>query len=624
MSEQGSPQVNQAAIMVAAGAQDERAIALVQAMRQAGLRVTFAETVNIAVRASEVAACVVVLRPDTWKTQAIATVMRTKPDCLIPVLAETMELPRGPWTHPAIQLADDPVEGQQQVIQVLYAYLETHKRQARTAPSKSADLVTINQLLHTRKRRQRRPIGVGSLITTFLLIVIVGLGGLLGYRYYTSGPSRANATAGTPGTISGTAPLATYNAATPGQYCDGGGGSWSLDDRYVKTVNKQKAEITDKYTTQQCQSRGALLTRSDDYNFYSEIFFYGINAYSHLAQHYTAQVDATIAAGDTHADIDMEVHDQDQGYGRYRFDVNTLGHWEANITSTTDGFPLKRLAIGFLPKGSKTYTLKVEVNGSVMKFWIDGKQAATIADTTYTGNDFLGFGMSDWSTKTPISAVFSNFKYAELTPGQLDNTELEATATAQAKMDLQTPYTARIPGYGCDTGAGQWQPLADKDEPGTLNCLANGMQLSAPASEKSITSENFYWLNGQFPQNYKVSAQVDVGNTANVCASLGLREDKDSDRYAFTVCADGSWEIDYLSDTFRTLAQGNVQKQSIYTITAQAEGSALSMSINNQLLKTVNDAHLTTTDHLSLFAGYYRSSQDQHVTFSNFVFTPLP
>jgi hypothetical protein len=259
-----------------------------------------------------------------------------------------------------------------------------------------------------------------------------------------------------------------------------------------------------------------------------------------------------------------------------------------------------------------------------MTFSIDGKQVTTVTDTTYPDNSAVGFGIGDGSATTPISAVFSNFKYGELTPGALASSDLAATATAQTQSDAQTPYTARIPGYGCDTGAGQWQPLVDEDEPGTLNCLANGMQLSAPASEKSITSENFYWLNGQFPQNYKVSAQVDVGNTANVCASLGLREDKDSDRYAFTVCADGSWEIDYLSDTFRTLAQGNVQKQSIYTITAQAEGSALSMSINNQLLKTVNDAHLTTTDHLSLFAGYYRSSQDQHVTFSNFVFTPLP
>lgn len=626
MSEQGSPQVNQsAAIMVAAGVQDECAIALVQAMRQAGLRVTFAETVNIAVRASEAAACVVVLRPDTWKTQAIATVMRAKPDCLIPVLAETMDLPRGPWTHPDIQLADDPAEGQQQIIQILHAYLETHERQAQTMPGKGAELVTINQLLNTRKRRQRRPIGVGPLITAFLLIVIVGLGGLLGYRYYTSGPSRANATAGTPGPISGTAPLAAYNAATPGQYCDGGSGAWGLGDRYMKTEKKKEVEVIDKYTTLQCRSNGTMLTRSGDYkDASSELFFDGIDEYASISQNYVAQVDATVTSGDAQANVFVDVHVHNNGYGRDNFEVNTLGRWEANTLSTVDASPINRLAIGFVSKGAKTYTLKVEVDGPKMMFWINSTLVTTVIDATYPDNTAIGFGMGDWSATEPISAVFSNFKYAELTPGQLDNTELAATSTAQAKTDLQTPYTARIPGYGCDTGAGQWQPMADEDNPGTLNCLASGMQLIAPASAKSVTSENFYWLNGNFPQNYKVSAQVDVGNIASVCAGLGLREDDHGDRYTFTICADGSWEIDYSGDADHTLVNGNVSGQSTYTLTAQVEGSALSISINNQLLKTVNDAHLTTTDHLSLFAGYYQLSQDQHVTFSNFVFTPLP
>jgi len=618
MQEQGSSIPNQpAVIMVAAGPQDERAITLVQAMRQAGLRVTFAETVSIAVRASEAAACVTVLRPDTWKTQAIATVMRAKPDCLIPVLAEPMNLPRGPWTQPAISLVDDAEQGEQKLIQTVRDYLDT-----RPAPIERqiAAPLTINNLLTFKKRRRR--IGAGPILTTILLLVILALGGLLGYFYYTNLPGKgaaANALHGLPNTT----PRVVYNAATPGKYCDSGSGQWSQSGRYVKTVNKQKTEVIDKYSTLQCQKDGSLVTRSGDYHFYSTVFFDGVSQTQPLAPHYFAQIDAAITSGDAQADVSMEAHD-DTGYGRYRFDVSTLGHWSINICNAVDGSPINLLATGFLSKASKTYTLAIEVNGPVMTFSIDGAQLATVTDTTYPSNDAVSFGVNDWSASAPISALFSNFKYEELTPSTLTTSAIVATATAQTQVSMQAPYSARIPGYGCDTGAGQWQPMDDTDPSGTLMCLSNGMQLTAPANAKTLTEENFYWLNGRFSQNYKVSTQIDLSHTTNACAGLETHVDSNGDSYIFTICPNGSWKIDFATNkTQVTLAQGTVNAQNTYTITAQADGSAQSLFINDQLIKTVNDSHLTSTDHISLFAGYYQSSQSQSAIFSNFIFTPL-
>ena len=53
MREQGSPFLDlQPSILVASGPQDERAIALVQTLRKAGLRVIFGETVTRAARAA--------------------------------------------------------------------------------------------------------------------------------------------------------------------------------------------------------------------------------------------------------------------------------------------------------------------------------------------------------------------------------------------------------------------------------------------------------------------------------------------------------------------------------------------------------------------------------------------
>ncbi len=625
MQAQGSSLDRSSAVMVAAGPQDEQARALVQALRQAGLSVVFAETANIAARASEAAACVAVLRPDTWKSQAIATVMRARPDCLLPVLAEPMELPRGPWTGPVLSLVDDAGQGEQQLIQALRDYLAT-RPQPELASPRNTDPVTIDMLLARKKfRRSRR---TGPVITAILLLIIVALGGLLGYRYYTSHPGKsvpANALSN----VSTAVPQAAYAATVPGPTCDLRGGQWEQGDRYMKTVDGKKVEVLDKYTTVQCQPDGALVTRSGDYGFYSELFFDGPYTSTSISQHYFAQVDATIVAGDAQASLTMDVHIQDGGYtgksyGRDGFEVNALGHWEANTASPVDGSPVNRLAVGFLSRASKTYTLAVEVNGPLMTFWINGKQVTSVTDTTYTDNSAIAFGVSDDSARAPISALFSHFKYEALSPGTLATPQIVATATAQAQANLQKPYTARIPGYNCDKGAGQWQPLADMPwEKAVLHCLPTGMRLTEPGNTATIGEEDFYWLNGNFPQDYKVSAKIDVSAANDGCAGLGTRADRDGNSYGFIICADGLWAIVSLAKKSHIIVHGWVNAQSVYTMTAESKGTSQSLFIDGHLIKTINDSHLKNTDHISLLAGYYRSSQVVSAIFSDFTFTPL-
>lgn len=626
MQTQGSPSVEQSiTVMIAAGPQDEQARALVQAMRKAGLKILFAETVNIAARASEATACVTVLRPDTWKTQAVATVMRAKPACLIPVLAEPMDLPRGPWTHAAISLVDDSEQGTQQLIQAVYDYL-AERPQEEPAPQKSAEILTIDQLLARRKKRSRC-VRTGPLITTILLLIIVALGGLLGYRYYNNHPSTS--TAANTSILPTAIPQVTYATKTPGPDCDRNGGQWDQGEHYKKMVNGKEIEVLDKYTTVQCQSDGTLVTRSGDYDVYSELFFDGPPMSDSLAQHYLAQVNATITSGDSQADLTIDTHIQGGGYdensyGRDGFGVNVLGHWEANTGSAVDGRPINRLAIGFLPKTSKTYTLAVEVNGPVMTFWIDGTRMTTVTDTTYIGDASIAFGMDDWTAKAPISALFSNFEYKELPSSSLATPQVVATATAQAQANMQKPYSARVPGYTCDKGASQWEPPADlNSDKAVLRCLSNGMQLTEPGSAPTIGEEQFYWLDGHFPQNYRISAQIDVSATSRQCAGLGTRANTDDESYAFIICPDGNWAIAYVGSTFQTLAQGWVSASGVYTVTAESNGSAQSLYINGQLIKTVNDSRLKNTDHLSLDVGLYTGGQSASAIFSNFTFTPL-
>ena len=618
MQEQGSPLPDLLpSILLASGPQDERAIALVQTLREAGLRVIFAENVTIAAReAGEAAACVAVLRPETWKTQTIATMMRAKPDCFIPVLAEPMNLPRGPWTKPAIDLS---TSSEQELLQMLREYLATRVTPLQAARKHIPQFKP--NILQFKRRRSR--FNVRALITTIVLMLFIfGLGGLIAYRYATPQSTLQMNT----NNLSTLGHNDVYNAAIPGPGCSIGSGQWEKGEHYIKTVNKKPVTVLDKYTTLQCQSNGALVTRSGDYSVYSELFFNGPAGESALASHYFAQVNATILSGDAQADVTMDAHLQANTYGRYGFDVNTLGHWEATIGSTSDGSSIKRMAIGFLPKTSKTYTLAIDVNGPTMTFFVNGVQVTTVTDTTYVDNDSVGFGVSDNTANSPVSALFSNFQYKAL-PATIQAEQAVTTATALAQSTSPMTYSSRIPGYNCDKGAGQWQPIADTNSPGAIHCQPGGMQLVAPANSKTITEEDFYWLNGHFPQNYKVSARIDVSAAGNGCAALGTRESDYTSAYGsydFVICPDGSWAIVLITSEFRILAQGTTYAQNAYTLTAESKGSAQSLYVDGQLIKTVNDTSLTDTDHISLDTGLYTSNQATSATFSTFTFTPLP
>lgn len=617
MQEQGSPFLSTSdSILMAAGPQDEQAEALVQALRKTGLRVIFAQTAALALWASDSTACIVVLRPDTWKTPAIATVLRAKPAYLIPILAEPMDLPHGPWTHEAISLGNAPEQTAQAILQVIRAYLAT--RPASTLSSTGKDAFVAPLKFKQRRRSIGRPF-----FTALLVLLIIGLAAALGYRYTTHPAQGQN---GNPQVNLSTAPpQVVYTAQAPGQNCDTGSGDWSIGVRYKKDKN---TEVIDKFTEQQCQSHGTLLTRTGDYGVFSEIFFNGTSSFTTLSQHYRAQVDATIVAGDENADLTMDVHIDTASYARYGFNINTLGRWEANTASPVDGSPINRLAIGFLPHASKTYTLAAEMDGPVMTFFINGAPVTTVTDTTYTANDSLAFGIADNTAAQPISALFSNFQYKELAPSTLTTPQMLATATVQAQANMQTSYTAHIPGYGCDQGTGQWQPLADRRvDTGNLQCLPNGMQLTYPGNTRFIQEEDFYWLNGHFPQNYQVSASIDVRNAGGSCAGLGTRmnpEDEQFGSYVFIICPDGSWQIALVTNSFQNLAEGQVNAQNVYTITATANGSSQSLSINGRLITTITNSQLKNTDHLSLLVGLYTTDKSASATFSNFVFTPLP
>lgn|GEM_PF-2094648 len=210
------------------------------------------------------------------------------------------------------------------------------------------------------------------------------------------------------------------------------------------------------------------------------------------------------------------------GYGDDALTVGVDGNWEAVRFNDTTGVADTRFSIGFI-QPAKSFTLAAEVDGPLMTFSINGQKVTTVVDTTYPDGYGIDFGISDPDAKSPPSALFSHFVYTPLPDTHVTTPATVATATAQAAKDDQAPYMALVPGFGCDKGAGQWKPASQAQDYVTTHCLPNGLAVSQGASVQFAGRVSFYWLNGNFPANYKVKTRIDVSGLNGGCAGIVIR-----------------------------------------------------------------------------------------------------
>jgi hypothetical protein len=442
-----------------------------------------------------------------------------------------------------------------------------------------------------------------------------------------------------------TTPLASipYVAIHPGPGCDSGGADWSIGSQYKAVVTPAAGTptaepgatptlqvIDDPSTRTACQQNGLLVTSTDHFDAYSAIIFgeHGLP----LAHHFRTQITATVVTATSSAGFDLGVRRQDGAfstsgtdYGNDTLNVGVDGGWQTDRYNDTTDQVDATFTRGFV-QPAKSFTLAAEVDGPLMTFAINGHKVTTAFDPTYPESYGIDFGIADAAdAKSPPSALFSHFVYTALPETHLSLPEARATATAQVATASRTPYVAAVPGFGCDTGGGQWKPASVASDYVTTRCLPQGLAVSEGASENYIGSISFYWLSGNFPANYKVKARIDVSGLAGGCAGLVTRIDGQSlEGYNFSICADGSWQIERYDSNgkLHQLAQGQVAQHSAYTVEATSNGPSQSLALDGAQVGSVSDKTYTTTDHLELFVSPPQGSAGSAV-FSNFVFTPL-
>src|SRR5579875_1863458 len=333
-----------AKVLIAAAPGDPRAIRLANDLRDMGWDVLLAETPDVATTHAAEAICIAVLRPRYWNAPPIAAMVSADPPYLIPVLAEPMSLPRGPWSFEPI-----PMNSPQQVAEEVAQAAEDGARALglrrpsvprNSAPRPLVPFAAESSGAGSMSRTAMRPQvlqttgeapaaaendnsrTITAVISVILLVIVL----IAGYKYalphfkHFLGQSDATPVP---------AAMRAYSTAKPGPGCDTNGGVWE--------------PLSDPSLKGSCATDGYTLTKSGNFDVAGEIFFDGRNNVLFPAD-YSVSVTATILSGDATTAVGLEVHRQTPKGGQILTAQST--GWNFALNDTT-GNQVRRLALGF-------------------------------------------------------------------------------------------------------------------------------------------------------------------------------------------------------------------------------------------------------------------------------------
>lgn len=182
------------------------------------------------------------------------------------------------------------------------------------------------------------------------------------------------------------------------------------------------------------------------------------------------------------------------------------------------------------------------------------------------------------------------------------------------------PYTAPVPGPGCDAGGALW--TVTPGEAITTTCGA-GLHVEIGPGPNIEGDVKFLPAYGFASQNYRVSVKIAFSAGFAGCAGIFTRASA-AGRYLTVICSDDSVDIDKFGAHGSSPIYLNVIRRApTYTITAVSRGSDQSVYVDGAKIGTVTDAAFSKTEYIGL--GIINSSNGKEsAVFSNFSFAPLP
>ncbi len=238
---------------------------------------------------------------------------------------------------------------------------------------------------------------------------------------------------------------------------------------------------------------------------------------------------------------------------------------------------------------------------------------------------------------------------------------IQATTTTNALLDR--PYTAVVPGPGCDAGGANWQtglyykapvtPTASTatasvqgtptfqvvtDNSIVTTCQHNGLLVKHTAHFDAIADVFFATDGLALPHHFstQITATV-VAATGMAEFALGVRNQSGAPTTnglnngygddSLDVGVDGRWETVRYNDTTDQVdarfSTGFVQPAKTFILAAEVDGPLMIFSINGQKVTTVVDTTYPSSYGLDFGISDYDAKSPPSALFSHFVYTPL-
>lgn len=575
---------------------ESQAEPLAAALRQLGWRVIAVDSAaEVASQAPGALACLILLRTgmreDAVIQAALGTILRH-----IPVFGEPLILPFGEWGAAPVVLGDDVAAAAAQIGALIappaaYPGYPPAQYGAGGVPYYAAGYPGYGYPAASAKSAGRAPWRIIIGVVVAFVVVACTFGGIALVRSVKA--------------LTGDHP---YSAAVPGATCDTGPAHWT---------NSSKAKVT-------CNADGALVAQTTDLHHAATLRFRPPPGT--FPTNYRASVAAQFVSGPHYSQVGITSLHQFDASG-YLFYVYDTGEWK--LLRQDSAGNLQRMRIGFLPKALTALTLQVEVAGPNSAFSVNGTLVTTFADATLTSTYSLDLLVASGDDQTPSSAQFSHFSYVpEGSSALSQDTGIAATSTALAvPAAVAKAYTATHPGMGCDTGGAVWaHPSYFYDDVTQAACDATGLTLSQTYDGYNGI-EVFYFVNGNFPRNYQVDVRIDLRKLTKGCTGIETK-DSGAGTIHYLVCQNGSWRLEVFKtgdSNWTHLATGTLPGPlTTITMTTRDVGTTHSLLINGHVLATVDNAVTMDTYNINLTMNGGSQDGSGSVTFSNFVFTPLP
>jgi hypothetical protein len=590
---------------------------LADELRQGGLPIQIVTSSDSISQIRKPRAIIVILSANSETSEPIHTILKTKLQPVIPVLASNQSLPSGPWSTKPVLLGKDTVRT---ILEYLSHWetnsMDNQNTMPRQSFSKSASSTRVPSSAYSTKPASKpmeskgsgspaRPIpppppppvrrgffAPQSLVNIVILLVVVGLVASLIMVARTF--------------LLGGSDVTNYSASVPGPTCDN-------DGHWVQATGSQ--------FTLACEKDGLVVTKPANSHNYAEIIFEGQGSSRHnFPTSYRAKVNIDVIKGGSDATIGLKVHSQ-QPTGGHILEISPDSRWFISRYDPNGNSTL--LARGATNKPATHYTLEVTVDGPIITMFIDGTKAITVADNTF--NSTIGIAleaMQGQNQKEDLAVKFSQFQFTRLDDPKLSASDAVATITSQSSTQSHTPYHASVPGSECDKGGAIWQMPIVLGNTAVVTCQTNGMQIMQDSSPNQASIVRFLGFNGILPSNYKIEVTTDLSKMPSKgCATLYTRVGS-SGYYITFICRDGSWNLDRVSlpgGEHTTLDSGYIGSKSTYKIALSANGQTHTLSVDDKELTSKKDSTIAETQ----FIGLGLDNSKGSVVFSDFTFTLL-